>query len=114
MDLARICRRLQALDQAGIDQQTIEAPSLGPAGARIECATAALEDLLLLGEGGVERHPGGLQHDQREVCCIERIESRGHIYRHEIDDRTPHAGAGGCGRSSAISRGISWNICYMC
>src|ERR1700704_1830597 len=31
------CRRLQALDQAGIDQQTIEAPSLGPAGAPIEC-----------------------------------------------------------------------------
>jgi hypothetical protein len=27
----------------------------------------------------------------------------------------PHAGAGGdCGRSSAISRGIPWNICYMC
>src|SRR5262249_45101347 len=28
------------------------------------------------------------------------------------DPRTPHAGAGGgCGRSSAMSRKISWNIC---
>src|SRR6266436_323850 len=76
---------LKALDQAGIDQQTIEAPSLRPAGARIKYATAALEDLLLLGEGGVERHPRSLERDQREVGCIERIESRGYIGRHEID-----------------------------
>src|SRR5258708_27933442 len=79
------CRRLQALDQAGIDEQTIEAPSLGPAGARVKYATAALEDLLLLGERRVERHPRTLERDQREAGCIERIESRYYIGRHEID-----------------------------
>jgi hypothetical protein len=42
--------RLEALDQAGVDQQPIEAARLRAAGASVELAVAALENLLLLSE----------------------------------------------------------------
>jgi sterol desaturase/sphingolipid hydroxylase (fatty acid hydroxylase superfamily) len=42
--------RLKPLDQAGIDQESIEASHLGPAGAGVEKPLAAFENFLLLGK----------------------------------------------------------------
>jgi hypothetical protein len=47
--------RLQPFDQAGIDQEPIEAARLGAAVAPVEQSLAALEDLFLLRERGIER-----------------------------------------------------------
>src|SRR5690242_10692953 len=59
--------RSEVLDQPGIDEKTIEAACLGAAAAEIECAAAAAQDLLLLVEGRIERQPGRLLDDQRQV-----------------------------------------------
>jgi hypothetical protein len=74
---------LQSFDQPGVDQQPVEAARLGAAGAAIEQALAALEDLLLLGEGCIERQPGGLRSPV--VGCVERIARRRQIDRREAD-----------------------------
>src|SRR5262245_36373545 len=58
---------LQPLDQAGVDQEPIEAPRLGAVGAGVEQSLAALEDLLLLREGGIERQAGRFLDDQRQI-----------------------------------------------
>ena len=71
------CPRMsKALDQAGVDQQPVEAARLGAAGAAIEQAAAALEDALLLGKGRVERQARRLQHDERQIGRVERVERR--------------------------------------
>ena len=51
-DVARPARL--SFDQAGIDQQPVEAARLGATGAAVEQALAALENLLLLGKGRIE------------------------------------------------------------
>src|SRR5262245_23481341 len=76
---------LQALDQAGIDQQSIEAARLGAVIAAIKDAAAAPHDLLLLREGGIERNPGGLDCDQRQIRSIDRLERERGVDRREID-----------------------------
>src|ERR1035441_5522011 len=77
-------RSLQALDQAGGDQQPVETARLGAAGAAIEQAMAALQDRLLLGEGRIERHAGGLLDHQRKIWRVERLKRGGQIGRLEI------------------------------
>jgi hypothetical protein len=42
--------QLEPPDQAGIDQDSIEASRLGPAGAGVEKSLAAFENFLLLGK----------------------------------------------------------------
>src|SRR5437016_7255506 len=61
---------LKPIDQPGLDQEPVEAACLGPAGAIIEQALAALEDAFLLGERGIERKPGRLLHHQRQIRRI--------------------------------------------
>src|SRR5262249_8406794 len=64
----------KSLNQTRVDQQPIEASRLRTAGAEIEQAAATLEDFSLLREGGIERHSRPLQHHQRKVRRVERIE----------------------------------------
>src|SRR5262249_37956996 len=45
------------LDEPRVDQQPVESPCFGAAGAQIEQAAAAAENLLLLDESRIERHP---------------------------------------------------------
>src|SRR5262249_57332710 len=56
-----------SFDQSGVDQQSVESPRLGAAGATVEQAPAPLENLLLLGEGRIERQPRRLEDDQPKV-----------------------------------------------
>src|SRR5712692_7703754 len=60
-------RALQALDQARVDEQAIEAPRLRTGLAAVEQAVAALHDLLLLDECRIERQPGGFLNDERKI-----------------------------------------------
>src|SRR5262249_44843525 len=76
---------LKPLDQAGVDQQSIEAPRLRAAGAGIKKPLAALENFLLLGERGIERQAGRLLHDQRQIGALDRVERGGEIDGFEID-----------------------------
>src|SRR5262245_27662416 len=66
--------RSETPDQARVDEQPVEAASLGATAAEVEHAAAAAEDPLLLRERGVERDPCRLQHHQRKVGRVERIE----------------------------------------
>ena len=44
-----------------------------------------MEDSLLLGEGGIERHARGLLHDQWQVRRVEHVEGRAQRDRREVD-----------------------------
>src|SRR5262245_64246546 len=74
----------ESLDQSGIDQQPIEASGLRAAGAEIEQAPTTAEDLLLLDEGGIERHSRGFQDRKRKIRRVERLERGGQIDRLKI------------------------------
>jgi len=50
---------LKVLDQAGVDQHTIEMPRFGAVGAAIEQAIAADQDFLLFGKGWIEQQASG-------------------------------------------------------
>src|SRR6266511_4750770 len=76
---------LQPLDQAGVDQQPIEAPRLRSAATGIEQSLAALENPLLLGKRGIERQAGGLLHDQRKIGSVDGLERGRRIDRFEVD-----------------------------
>src|SRR5476649_1371615 len=76
---------LQPLDQPGFDQQPVETPRLRAAGAAIKQPMAALQDLLLFGEGRLKRQSGGLLDDQRQVWRLQRVERRRNVDRFEID-----------------------------
>jgi len=67
---------LQPLDQAGLDQQPIEAPRFGAVGAQEEPSLAAFEDFLLFGKSRIERQPGGFLDDQRQIGRFQRVERR--------------------------------------
>src|SRR4029077_9314115 len=67
------------LDQAGVDQQAVEAPRLRAAGTGVEQPLAALENALLLGEGGIERQAGRLLHHERKIGPLDRIERGGEV-----------------------------------
>src|SRR5260221_365731 len=58
---------LEAFDQAGVDQQAIEAARLRAASAVVEPAIAALEYLLLLDERRIERQARAFLDDQGEI-----------------------------------------------
>src|SRR5262249_34865219 len=62
------------LDQAGIDQQPVEAARLRAASAGVKKSLAALENPFLLGEGGIERQPGRLLHHERKIGPLDRVE----------------------------------------
>src|SRR6266705_3202949 len=68
--------RLKSFDQAGVDQQPIEAPRLSAAGAGVKKPLAALENFLLLGERGIERQAGRLLHDERKIGSLDLVEPR--------------------------------------
>src|SRR5262245_43625158 len=72
-------------DEPGLDQRPVEAARLGTIAAAVEQASAALEDALLLGEGGIERHARRLLHDQRQVGRVEHVEGRAKRDRLEVD-----------------------------
>src|SRR5262249_11276553 len=76
---------LEILDQAGVDEEAIEAPRLRAAGASVEQALAAFEYLLLLGERGIERESSGLLQNQGQVWRLDRLKRRGKIDAVEID-----------------------------
>src|SRR4029077_15510131 len=81
----RSATQLQSLDQAGVDQQPIEAARFGTMVAAVEQAVAALEHFLLLDEARIERHPGGLLHDQRKVGRLDPLARRRQVQRPEVD-----------------------------
>ena len=56
-----------------------------PPAQRIEQAAAALHDRLLLGEGGIERQPGCLLHDDGQIGGIERVTRGRYVGRFEVD-----------------------------
>ena len=74
----------KAFDQTGLDQQPIEPPRLGTAGAPVEQAVTTLQDILLFGKGRIKRYTRRLLHQQRQVGCIERVKRRGKIDGLEI------------------------------
>jgi hypothetical protein len=76
---------LEALDQAGLDQKPVETARLGAGRAAVEPPLAAIEDLLLLGKGRVERQAGGLLDDQRQEGRLQRVERRRDVRRFKID-----------------------------
>src|SRR5262245_22350115 len=76
---------LKSLDQAGVDQQPVEAARFRAAGAGVEQSFAALKDSFLLGEGRIERQAGGLLHDQREIRTFNGVEGGREIDGFEID-----------------------------
>src|SRR5262245_46218331 len=69
--------RSKSLDQAGIDQQPVEASRLGAVRAQVEQALAAAEDLFLLRKARVERDPCPFQYDQRQIGRVEGVERGG-------------------------------------
>src|SRR5712692_1955027 len=78
-------RASKPLDQAGVDQQPIEASRLRAAGAAVEQSLAALQNFFLLGERRVERQPGRLLHDQREIGPLDGVERGAEVDRFEVD-----------------------------
>src|SRR5262249_47043291 len=76
--------RLKPFDQAGIDQEPIEASRFGTARAGVEKSLAAFENFLLLGERGIERKTCGLQYNQWKIGTFDHVERRGQIVRFEI------------------------------
>src|SRR5882724_4645305 len=79
-------RQSKPFDQAGVDEQPIEATRLGAAGAGVEQPLAALQNSFLLGEGGIERQAGCLLHNERKIGALNRVERGGEIDGFEIDD----------------------------
>src|ERR1700730_12659304 len=78
-------RASEPLDQAGVDQQPIEASRFDAAGAAVEQTPAALQTFFLLGERRVERQPGRLLHDQREIGPLDGVERGAELDRLEVD-----------------------------
>src|SRR5262245_11447947 len=78
-------RLSKPLDQAGVDQQPVEAPRLRAAGTGEEQPLAALEDACLLREGGIERQAGRLLHHERKIGPLERVERGGEVDGPEVD-----------------------------
>src|SRR5262245_17039363 len=73
------------LDEAGVDQQPVEAPRLRAAGTGVEQPLAALENALLLGEGGIERQASRLLDDERKIRPLDRVERGGEVDGPEVD-----------------------------
>src|SRR4029453_11567197 len=84
-DLDQSATQLQSLDQAGVDQQPVEAARFGTTVAAVEQAVAALEHLLLLDEARIGRHSGRLLHDQRKVGRLDPLARRRQVQRPEVD-----------------------------
>src|SRR5882672_3220179 len=65
-----------SLDQPGVDQQPVEAPDFGAAGALEKQSVTALKNLLLFREGRIERQTGRLLHDNRKIGRLEAVQRR--------------------------------------
>src|SRR6266568_706680 len=74
-----------SLDQPGVDQQPVEAPDFGAAGALEKQSVTALENLLLFREGRIERQPGRLLHDDRKIGRLEAVQRRRDVLWREVD-----------------------------
>src|SRR3954451_15441378 len=80
--------RLESLDQAGVDQESIETPRLRAAVASVEQPVAALQDALLLGKGRIERQAGRLLQHQwqiRPFDGVKRGRNVGGLIVHRVD-----------------------------
>src|SRR4051794_11267031 len=75
----------EAFDQPGVDQEPVEATRFRSARTGVEEPFAALEDLLLFGEGRIERQSGSFLDHQRQIGSLDRLERRGEIDRFEVD-----------------------------
>src|SRR5262249_57645907 len=65
---------LESLDQARVDQEPVEAARLGAVLAGEEQTVAALHDLLLFLEGGIEGQAGALLHHHRQVGSLDALQ----------------------------------------
>src|SRR5262245_50383417 len=77
--------RLETLDQAGVDQEPVEAARLCAVRTAVEQAAAALEDSLLLGERGIKRDARAFQRDERKIRRLDHVERGWERERPEID-----------------------------
>src|SRR5215510_8751999 len=66
-------RRLEALDQAGVDQKTVEPTDFAATITAIEQAVAPLKYLLLLFKGRRQWHTRSFLHNQGKIRCIEPV-----------------------------------------
>src|SRR5712691_3208162 len=80
----RASEPLESFDEAGIDQQPVEAPRRGAVVAAIELARALPENTFLFREGGIERKSRGLQRYERQIGRIEAITRGRQIGRAKI------------------------------
>src|SRR5579872_5905676 len=76
---------LKPLDQAGVDQQTIEAARLRTILAGVEKAPTSQHDLFLLGKGRIEREARRLLNHERQIRPVDRVHDRGTCDGREID-----------------------------
>src|SRR5712671_3206778 len=74
-----------SLDQPGVNQQPVEAPDFGAAGALEKQSVTALKNLLLFREGRIERQAGRLLHDDRKIGRLEPVQRRRDVLRREVD-----------------------------
>src|SRR3954454_5343570 len=74
-----------SLDQPGVDQQPVEAPDFGAAGALEKQSVTTLENLLLLGEGRIERQTRSLLHHDGKIGRLEPVQRRRDVLRREVD-----------------------------
>src|SRR2546423_9624009 len=81
-----------SLDQPGVDQQPVEAPDFGAAGALEKQSVTALENLLLFREGRIERQTRGLLHDDRKIGRLEAVQRRRDALRRKVDAVEPCRG----------------------
>src|SRR5580704_5445457 len=75
----------ESLDRTGVDQQPVEAPRLGSAGACIEQPVATLKNPFLLDERRIKRQSSRILRDQWQVGPLDRVERGGDIDRFEVD-----------------------------
>src|SRR6202035_3771610 len=76
---------LQSVDQAGVDQEPVEAAGFGAVLAAVEHPLAAQHDVLLLLERRIERHTGRLLDHQRQIGPVDRVHHGRTFDRREVN-----------------------------
>src|SRR5262249_42548121 len=64
---------LEPADDAGVDQQTVEAACLGAVATGVGRAVTSQHDILLLFEGRVERNTGGFESNERQIGAVDAV-----------------------------------------
>src|SRR5690242_8105947 len=78
-------RPLEALDESGLDQQSIEPAGFRAVLAGVEYALATEHDVLLFLERGIERYAGGFLDYQWQIGRVDRVHDGRALDRFEID-----------------------------